>query len=81
MTEEIVIQLKNVNIYQGGALILNDVNLEVKRGEFVYMVGKTGTGKSSLLKTMYGELPLKEGSGTVVGHDLTYLEDHSISSS
>lgn len=73
MAEEIVIQLKNVNIYQGGALILNDVNLEVKRGEFVYLVGKTGTGKSSLLKTMYGELPLKEGAGTVVGHDLKSL--------
>jgi cell division transport system ATP-binding protein len=73
MAEEIVIQLKNVNIYQGGALILNDVKLEVKRGEFVYLVGKTGTGKSSLLKTMYGELPLKEGSGTVVGHDLKSL--------
>jgi cell division transport system ATP-binding protein len=73
MAEEIVIQLKNVNIYQGGALILNDVNLDVKRGEFVYLVGKTGTGKSSLLKTMYGELPLKEGSGTVVGHDLKSL--------
>jgi cell division transport system ATP-binding protein len=73
VTNEVVVQLNNVNIYQGGALILKEVNLEVKRGEFVYLVGKTGTGKSSLLKTLYGELPLKEGSGTVVGHQLAGL--------
>lgn len=73
VTNEVVVQLNNVNIYQGGALILKEVNLEVKRGEFVYLVGKTGTGKSSLLKTLYGELPLKEGSGIVVGHQLAGL--------
>ena len=49
---------------------MKGVNLEVRRGEFVYLVGKTGTGKSSLLKTLYGELALKEGEGKVVGHDL-----------
>jgi cell division transport system ATP-binding protein len=70
MAEEIVVQLNDVNIYQGGSLILKGINLEVKRGEFVYLVGKTGTGKSSLLKTMYGELPLTEGSGKIVGHEL-----------
>ncbi len=73
MAAETVIQLKNVNIYQGGAMVLKDVNLSVNRGEFVYLVGKTGTGKSSLLKTLYGELALKEGSGTVVGHQLADL--------
>lgn len=67
---ETIVSLKNVNIYQGSALILEDVNLEVKKGEFVYLVGKTGTGKSSLLKTLYGDLTLKEGEGTVAGHDL-----------
>lgn len=72
MAEEIVVQLKQVNIYQGDVQILKDVNLEVRRGEFVYLVGKTGTGKSSLLKTLYGELPLKEGEGKVVGHDLRH---------
>ena len=56
---EIVVDLRNVNIYQGSNLILQDVNLEVRRGEFVYLVGKTGTGKSSLLKTLYGDLPLR----------------------
>lgn len=72
---ETVISLKNVNIYQGESLILQDVNFTVERGEFVYLVGKTGTGKSSLLKTLYGELPLREGEGSVVGfnlHDITW---------
>ncbi len=73
MAEEIVVKLNHSNIYQGGALILRDVNLEVRRGEFVYLVGKTGTGKSSLLKTLYGELSLKDGEGTVVGHKLAGL--------
>jgi len=58
---EPIIELRHVNIYQGNNLILQDVNLNVNKGEFVYLVGKTGTGKSSLLKTLYGELPLTEG--------------------
>ena len=70
---ETIVHLRNVNIYQGSALILQDVNLDVKKGEFVYLVGKTGTGKSSLLKTLYGELPLKEGEGMVAGHNLSDL--------
>ena len=71
---EPIIELRNVNIYQGGNLILQDVNLTVNKGEFVYLVGKTGTGKSSLLKTLYGELPLNEGTGTVAGFDLRGLD-------
>ncbi len=67
---EIVVQLDHVNIYQSGSLILQDVNLKVEKGEFVYLVGKTGAGKSSLLKTLYGELTLTEGNGTVVGFNL-----------
>lgn len=67
---ETVISIHNANIYQGQSLILQDVNFEIRRGEFVYLVGKTGTGKSSLLKTLYGELPLKEGTANVVGYDL-----------
>ena len=67
---ELVIQLDNVNIYQSGSLILQDVNLKVEKGEFVYLVGRTGAGKSSLLKTLYGELTLTEGTGNVVGFNL-----------
>lgn len=70
---EVIIELRNASIYQGDNLILEDVNLAVHKGEFVYLVGKTGTGKSSLLKTLYGELPLKEGEGRVAGYDLTHL--------
>jgi cell division transport system ATP-binding protein len=68
-----IIELKNVNIYQGQSLVLSDVNISVGAGEFVYLVGKTGTGKSSLLKTMYGDLELNEGEGWVAGHELRKL--------
>jgi cell division transport system ATP-binding protein len=71
---EAVVLIKNANIYQGSNLILADVNFEVQKGEFVYLVGKTGTGKSSLLKTLYGELTLKEGIGNVVGFDLLDMD-------
>jgi cell division transport system ATP-binding protein len=70
---ETIIDIRNANIYQGDSLVLQDVNLTVNKGEFVYLVGKTGTGKSSLLKTLYGELPLKEGQATCVGYDLRNL--------
>jgi cell division transport system ATP-binding protein len=70
---EPIVSIREANIYQGESLILGGVNLEVKRGEFVYLVGKTGTGKSSLLKTLYGELPLREGEGRVAEFDLRKL--------
>jgi cell division transport system ATP-binding protein len=70
---ETIIDIRNASIYQGDNLVLQDVNLRVDKGEFVYLVGKTGTGKSSLLKTLYGELPLNQGQGTVVGYDLRQL--------
>ena len=71
---EIVVQLENVNIYQSGNLILQDVNFTVQKGEFVYLVGKTGTGKSSLLKSLYGEVSITEGKGLVVGYDLKEMD-------
>ena len=70
---EAVLSIKNANIYQGESLILSDVNITVSKSEFVYLVGKTGTGKSSLLKTLYGELPLKTGTANVAGFDLKDL--------
>lgn len=73
MSAEAPISLKNVQIYQGKSLILGNVNLEVAKGEFVYLIGKTGTGKSSLLKTLYGDLQLKEGNGQVAGFELKDL--------
>jgi cell division transport system ATP-binding protein len=71
---EPIIELRNVNIYQGKSLVLQNVNLTVSKGEFVYLVGKTGTGKSSLLKTLYGELELTEGEGTVAGFSLRGMD-------
>lgn len=71
---EKIIEIKNANIYQGNSLILENVDLSVDKGEFVYLVGKTGTGKSSLLKTLYGELPLTEGEGIVAGYNLRELD-------
>src|SRR5689334_10439220 len=70
---EAIISIRNTNIYQGDNLVLKNVNLDVHKGEFVYLVGKTGTGKSSLLKTLYGELPLRQGQATVAGYDLRQL--------
>ena len=65
-----IVSLHNAKIFQGSNLILSDVNINVNKGEFVYLVGKTGTGKSSLLKTLYGDLPLKEGEGMVADYNL-----------
>ncbi len=70
---ETILSLENANIYQGKTPVLHDVNLKIEKGEFVYLIGKTGSGKSSLLKTLYGELPLKEGEGMVAGFDLRQM--------
>ena len=75
---ETVLSLKNVTIYQENKVILSQINLEVKEGEFLYIIGKTGTGKTSFMKTLYGDLPLTEGSGNIVGYDLLNLKEDDI---
>jgi cell division transport system ATP-binding protein len=73
-----VIQLKHANIYQQKHLILSDVHLDVHGGEFIFLIGETGSGKSSLLKTLYGELPLTQGEGSIVGYKLRKLKSRRI---
>ncbi|RZS91886.1 cell division ATP-binding protein FtsE [Aquimarina brevivitae] len=73
-----VLQLKDAAIYQRENLILSNVNVEVNKGDFVYLIGKTGTGKSSFMKTLYGDIPLVEGTGSIVDFDLRTLKEKQI---
>ena len=73
-----VIEVSQSSIYQRNHLVLTDVNFSLAEGEFVYLIGKTGSGKSSLLKVLYGDLPLKNGNGKVVGMDLKTLKTSKI---
>lgn len=78
MPEQTVLQLKNANIFQRENLILSDVNVSMQAGDFVYLIGKTGSGKSSFIKTLYGDIPLQEGAGEIVGFDLAKLKEKQI---
>lgn len=73
-----ILSLNSVNIYQEGNKILSDINLKVTPGEFLYIIGKTGSGKSSFMKTLYADLPLTHGEGTIVDYDLNGLIDDDI---
>ena len=73
-----ILSLQDVNIYQEGNPILSNVNLKVNHGEFLYIIGKTGSGKSSFMKTLYADLPLTDGEGTIVDFDLNGLIDDDI---
>ena len=75
---ETILSFKNAAIYQRETLILSDVNISIQKGEFVYLIGKTGTGKSSFMKTLYGDIPLKEGEGFIVDYDLRKLKEKHI---
>ncbi|PIE50834.1 MAG: phosphonate ABC transporter ATP-binding protein [Flavobacteriales bacterium] len=72
--EENIISLTNATIAQKSFTVLSDVNLQIQKGKFCYLIGKTGAGKSSLLKTLYGHIPLAKGTGEVVGFDLSKLK-------
>lgn len=75
---ELILELNNVSIFQKESLVLSDINLSIYKGEFVYLIGKTGSGKSSFMKTLYGDLPLTQGSGSIVGFDLRTLKEKEI---
>jgi cell division transport system ATP-binding protein len=73
-----IVELINADIYQRESLILSNVNLEINSGEFIYVIGKVGTGKSSLIKTLNAEIPLMSGIGTVVGHQLKGMKQRDV---
>lgn len=75
---ENVVLLENANIYQKKNLILTDVNLHVNKNEFVYLIGKTGSGKSSLLRVLFGDIKLTQGNGHVAGYDLQKMKNKEI---
>lgn len=73
-----VLELKDACIFQGKSLVLSDVNLQVNKGDFVYLIGKTGSGKSSFMKTLYGDLKLTQGEGHIVDFNLRTLKEKEI---
>lgn len=78
MEENLVIELKDAQVFQGHNLVLSDVDIQIRKGEFWYLIGQTGSGKSSLLKTLYGELNLQKGYGKIAGFDLSKLKTKDI---
>ena len=78
MIENSVIELSNIDIFQQKHLVLSNVDLHIKKGEFVYLIGQTGSGKSSLLKIIYGDLHITNGSGHAVGFPLGMLKEEDV---
>ena len=76
--KEILVQVSGADIINDGNLVLSNVNMEIAKGEFVYLLGKVGSGKSSIIKTLIAELPLKKGSGVVLGHKLEKIKKRHI---
>ncbi len=79
MNDNAIISLSDTVIKQDNITILNEVNIQINRGEFVYLIGRTGSGKTSLLKTLYGELKLKTGTGSIVNYNLKGIKSKKIS--
>ena len=75
---EAVLSLKNATIFQEKNPVLTDINIEVQKGEFIYLIGRTGSGKSSFLKTLYADLPLSQGEGNIVDYNLDTLKEKEI---
>lgn len=73
-----ILHIQDAQIFQEQNMVLQDVNLSLNKGEFIYLIGKTGSGKSSLMKTLFGELPLRVGNGQIVGYDLAGLKEADI---
>ena len=78
MSLDTIIELQKASIFQKHNLVLTDVSLTIDKGEFVYLVGKTGSGKSSLLRTLYADIPLLQGEGTIAGYDLKKIKSKKI---
>ncbi|MDG1714107.1 ATP-binding cassette domain-containing protein [Lacinutrix sp.] len=73
-----VLEFKEASIFQGDSLVLSNVNVEINKGDFVYLIGKTGSGKSSFMKTLYADIPLKKGEGSIVDFNLKTLKEKDI---
>lgn len=78
MEEQITVFFENANIYQQDEKVLRDISFSVKKGEFIYLIGRVGSGKSSLIKTIYGDLALTEGEGSSCGYNLCKLKKSEI---
>ena len=78
MTQDTIVNIDNVNIFQSKNLILSDVTLNINKGEFVYLIGKTGSGKSSLLKMLYGDVEVVQGDATIAGFHLNHLKEKQV---
>ena len=78
MDAEVLIALQDVSIFQGDNLVLSELNIQLRKGEFVYLIGKTGSGKSSLLRTLYADLPLKQGEIHIAGFKLSTIRTRDI---
>jgi len=77
-SDEPIVSIRNANIFQDHATVLSEITFDISKGEFLYLVGRTGSGKSSLLKTLYGDLPLRLGDIKVVGYDIRGIKSSDV---